>query len=100
MTPAEEGSKTLHPESQRMAADSYDYDVVMATPGRPLYRELEPYLGMVADIELLDREVISGVLGAVSEETIVIEEWDSVSHQPNGNPVTIALSRIVRITIP
>jgi hypothetical protein len=47
-----------------------------------------------------DREVISGVLGAVSEETIVIQERDSLWHQPNGNPVTIVQSRIVRITIP
>jgi hypothetical protein len=87
-------------QSDSQVADGDGCDVVIVTAGRRLDRQLKGYLGMVADLDLQGGGRVSGVLGAVSEHTVIIEEWDSISHEPNGKPLTIDITKIARVTIP
>jgi hypothetical protein len=89
---------TLHSDSQVSGDGSCD-EIIVTAEGR-LNWQLERFLGKVADFDLQRGRRISGVLGAASDHAVVIEEWDALAHRPNGNPLTIALAEIVRITIP
>jgi hypothetical protein len=93
-----EGFENLQSDSQSTNDDGYD--TVIPTAGRRLDTQLEPYLGMVADFDLQDGSRVSGILGAASEQVVVVEEWDAHFHRPSGDPSTIAITKIVRITIP
>ena len=57
-------------------------------------------LGMVVNLELRDGDALSGVLGAVNSDVLILEHWDQLSHAPSGDPFTVSVDDVRRIVIP
>jgi hypothetical protein len=57
-------------------------------------------LGMVVNLELRDGDALSGVLGAVNSDVLILENWDPSSHAPSGDPFTVSVEHVRRIVVP
>lgn len=56
-------------------------------------------LGMVVNLELRDGAALSGVLGAVNSDVLILEHWDDSSRGPSGDPFTVSVDQVRRIVI-
>jgi len=55
---------------------------------------------MVINLELREGDTVSGVLGAVNSDVLILEHWDESSPGPNGDPFTVSIGQVRRIVIP
>jgi hypothetical protein len=55
---------------------------------------------MVVNLELRDGAGLSGVLGAVNSDVLILEHWDDSSRGPSGDPFTVSVDQVRRIVIP
>ena len=62
--------------------------------------ELSRSLGMEVNLELRQGGNISGVLGAVTADTVILEHWDKSKSGPSGEPFTMSIDQMLRIVIP
>jgi hypothetical protein len=63
-------------------------------------QRLERYVGYVADMILLDGSQLSGTIVAVSATCLIIECWNSTTHETNGDLSTVAIDTLQRVSIP
>jgi hypothetical protein len=61
---------------------------------------LRESLGMVINLELIDGDTVSGVLGAVNSDVLILEHWDESTLGPNGDPFTVSVDQVRRTVIP
>lgn len=57
-------------------------------------------LGMVVNLELRQGDIVSGVLGAVTADALILERWDGSKPGPNGDPFTVSVDCVQRIVVP
>ena len=73
--------------------------VCNADEGPIVCDQLIVHVGYVADLTLFEKEPIAGVIVAVTRDALILEIWDSTSHGPNGELITVALDAIRKICI-
>jgi hypothetical protein len=56
--------------------------------------------GMVLNLELRDGSTVSGVLGAVSADALILERWDDAERGPTGDPFIAPITSVRRIVVP
>lgn len=57
-------------------------------------------IGLAVDVELKNGKTFCGVLIGATEFDLLLEGWDDDLGIPGGDPINVALSDVVRITIP
>jgi hypothetical protein len=65
-----------------------------------LLESLAQWQGMVLNIELRDGSTMSGVLGAVSANALILERWEDTGQGPTGDPFITPVNSVRRIVIP
>jgi tetratricopeptide (TPR) repeat protein len=78
-----------------------DWTIEFARDPKEALAELQQVadVGLVVDIELRNATNLSGVLIGATESGLLLEAWNEDLDAPGGDPVTAALSDVVRITI-
>jgi hypothetical protein len=72
-------------------------EVVDASLARDL---LDPHVGLVVDLELDNRDPLSGVIVEVTATSLLIRGWDSRAHGPIGDLITLDIAAVRRVAIP
>lgn len=62
--------------------------------------EIARSLSMVANFELRDGTTVSGVLGAINAEVLILERWDDTLRVPAEDPFVVRIESVRRIVIP
>lgn len=88
---------SLHPRSHQ---DEEPEIIDLALGVDSAVSGLRESLGMVINLELCDGNSVSGVLGAVTSDVLILEHWDESTLGPNGDPFTVAVDQVRRIVIP
>jgi hypothetical protein len=94
---SKQGPISLHPRSR---SDDDPEVIDLASGIDHAVSELSGSLGMVANLELRDGDIVCGVLGAVNSDVFILEHWDNLSDGPNGDPFTVSVHQVRRVVIP
>jgi hypothetical protein len=76
-----------------------DLPLVIDVADNALSAQLAPFENMVLDLTLDHGTNQSGVLVTLDESCLIIEPWDSASHAPDGDLVTVPLDSIRQVVV-
>lgn len=80
--------------------DGWPEVIKVGTPRPELIRQLEKIAGMVADFQVIDGSLMTGVVLKTSSTAVILDLWDEEKHRPKGAPWVLDLSQVSAVVIP